>query len=527
MRAAAGDRLAAPVQAAAADRRTPWLPAMLQRHASAVAEARAAGHKLVAVRYLPNADCFFLGDDPLALLRSVPDLVGLDIRPREPWRLDAFDPFVCNLVLEALSTAPPDTVRPVFRLVPDQVAIVELAAEAAAPVSAGGEAGARALRVDAARIDALVDIVGELIVIKNSMAHLAARAAGADRGLARELGASQAELDRLVGDMHRAIMRVRMTPLAGTFRRFPRAVREIADRLGKQVTFEVQGADIEADKTIVDGLFEPLLHVLRNAVDHGIEAPEVRYSQGKPEAGHVVLAGRRDGDRIVIAVSDDGAGIDLDRVRRAARTRKLMTDTALDALDDEAVAGLIFAPGLSTAASVTAVSGRGVGMDAVRIAVEALGGRVGLTSTRGAGATVSLTLPQAALVSAVIMVRVGEERFGIPIDTIAETARVPLEHIVPFGGGEAFVLRDRTIPLLRLSELLGLEGARRPARARVLVVLCGDQLVGVEVDDFAERIDVLLRPLSGLLAGAPGVLGAAILGDGRVLMVLDVPALIG
>jgi two-component system, chemotaxis family, sensor kinase CheA len=518
-----------------ADAIADWLPGTLERHARAVSNAWAAGRSVVAVRYIPNHNCFFVGEDPLAFMASIPDLIGLHIEARMPWADDEFDPFTCNLVFEAISTAPIADIDPIFRSIVDQVVIEEAAAEnvevtdtSAIQRSAGPDAGGRALRVDAARIDALVDIVGELIVAKNGLAHLAARAAESDPGLGRALATNQAELDRLVGSMHRAIMEIRMIPLSRTFRRFPRLVREIADRLGKDVLFDIHGDEVEADKAIVDGLFEPLLHVLRNAVDHGIEDQETRLARSKPATGRITLDGRREGDRIVIAVRDDGPGIDLEKVRLAAKARNLMNDTALDSLQGDALAALIFAPGLSTAGAVSDISGRGVGMDSVRMTVEALGGQVAVTSLHEAGSTISLTLPQAALVTTVMTVCVGQERYGVPIETVVETALIQTNHIVPVRSGEAFVLRDRTLPLVRLSVLLGMASAPRPAAGtRVLIVSCGDQRVGVEVDAFAEPLDVLLRPMTGLLSGLGGILGSALLGDGRILMILDLQELIG
>jgi two-component system chemotaxis sensor kinase CheA len=389
------------------------------------------------------------------------------------------------------------------------------------------DGAARTVRVDAARIDALADIIGELVVAKNGLAHLVQQAAESDPKLARALGANQANIDRLVGDMHRAVMAMRMIPLARTFQRFPRQVRDIAGRLGKNIAFSLAGEEVEADKSIVDGIFEPLLHVLRNAIDHGIEDAETRRGAQKPAEGHIRLEARRAGDQIVVSVTDDGAGIDLDAVRQLAKSRNLMDATAIDALDDAAALDLIFAPGFSTASAVTDVSGRGVGMDAVRSAVETLGGRVLVTSTRGAGSTIQLVLPQALVINNIMTVRVGDERFGVPIETVQETMRIAADRIVPIREGEAFVVRNRTLPLLRLADLLDLPRAPRRDDIRVLIAASGGERIGIEVDGFAERFDVVLRPMQGLLSGMPGVLGTALLGDGQVLMVLDLAGLIG
>jgi two-component system, chemotaxis family, sensor kinase CheA len=503
-----------------------WLAALLARYPH-------SRQGLTALRYIPARDCFFLGDDPLALVRAVPGLVALHVEPAEPWVLETFDTFTCNLVIDALSTAPADAVTSIFRFVADQVVIVAVPASdntsnGADSLEAFQDVARRTLRVDATRVDAMVDIVGELIVAKNGLAHLIGQAATAAPALAKALRASHSDIERLVGEMHRAVMGARMVPLSRTLRRFPRMVHDIAGKLGRQVRFDVSGGDIEADRAIVDGLYEPLLHMLRNAIDHGIETADIRTAAGKPPIGRIALDISRDADQIVIAVADDGAGIDPAQLRQTAKARRVASDAAIDAMGDPAVLDLLFTPGFSTAAAITNISGRGVGMDAVRAAVTALGGVATITSRLGAGSNISLRLPQAVAITTIVIVRVGEERFGVPIDIVAETARIALGDIQPVQGGAAFVLRDRTIPILQLTDLLHLQPAVRTApHTKVLIVSTGGQLVGVAVDALDDRSDVLLRPLSGLLAGVPGLLGAALLGDGRMLMVLDLPGLIG
>jgi two-component system chemotaxis sensor kinase CheA len=286
------------------------------------------------------------------------------------------------------------------------------------------------------------------------------------------------------------------------FRRFPRTVREMAGHLGKSIDFSVEGEDVEADKSVVEGLFEPLLHVLRNAVDHGVEPEHLRLEAGKPAKARIVLKARRDGDRVVVEVEDDGRGIDPAVIRVVARERGVASRGELDRMSDAEAIDLIFAPGFSTASEVTDLSGRGVGMDAVRTAVERLGGQTSIRSRQGVGTTVRLSLPL--------------------------TIVMPSSRILPVRDAEAFVLRDRTIPLVRLADLLEVP---RPAGAgpgmKVVVMAVGDERVGIAVDSFAERMDVLMRPMSGILAGMPGVMGTSLLGDGSVLMILDIPELLG
>jgi two-component system chemotaxis sensor kinase CheA len=501
---------------------------------------------LVAIRYTPRADCFFAGDDPMALLRSVPDLVAVRLSARDPWPLAAeIDPFSCNLRIEALSGADLDRVKAVFRFVPDQVSLHEIAAMAQEQASglaltnggagiamgATGAAGARMLRVDASRIDRLADLVGEMVIAKNALAHLAGQF---DDGLDRRhvsqgLLASQAAIERLVAELHGAVMDVRMMPMRDIFRRFPRAVRDLAGQLDKVIDFSMEGEEVEADKAVVEGLFEPLLHILRNAVGHGAEPERLRLQAGKPAKTRIVLRAYRHGDRVRVEVEDDGRGIDPAAIREVARKRGgIAPADDLDRMSDADAIDLIFAPGFSTASEVTDLSGRGVGMDAVRSAVERLGGQASVRSRPGHGTTIRLSLPLTVVMTKIMAVRMGPELYGIPLDGIIETAFVPASRVLPVRDAEAFVWRDRTLPLVRLADLLGIgPPAEAPQRQKVVVMAAGDDLVGVAVDGFAERMDVLMRPMTGILAGMPGVMGTTLLGDGSVLMILDIPDLIG
>ncbi len=532
-----GPRLAAALKAAAegepeeatvAPTTTGWVSDLLSSSAN-----QTEAHPATAVRYVPTKDCFLRGQDPFLLVRSIPELLALRIERREPWPANAFDPHYCNMIIEALSGAPAAELRPIFRGADEDVTFVDIAehgnaaqdsAQPSRPKQTDGSS--RTVRVDAGRIDALVDLVGELIVAKNNLGQLSADSTNSHLAIAPALASAVVGLERLTGDMHGAVMAMRMTPVARTLGRFPRWIRETAAKLGKEVQFDIVDAGTEADKTVVDGLFEPLLHVLRNALDHGIEDAGSRQAAGKSPKGRILLEARPQGDQIIISVCDDGAGLDIARVRKAAKRKAILSDEAIDALDDAAAADLIFMPGFSTADTVTDISGRGVGMDAVRAAITALGGRVSMSSKLGAGTTVLMSLPRAIQISQVVTVEVGKERFGVPIENVSETCRIARDRILPIRSGEAFVLRNRTLPLLRLSELLRLQAPqRREGDAKVLIVASGDQRVGVEVDGVGERLDVLLRPMSGLLASMRGVLGTALLGDGGVLLVLDLPEL--
>ena len=502
----------------------PWLDSLRIREAERI---EAAASDLVAFRYTPDADCFFRGDDPLGFAAAVPELIALAIQPVEPWpaALAALEPFRCNIAIEGLSGAPLADVRSVFRLVPDQIALAEVrAASAAAEANRSGGSQA-ALRVEAHRIDALADGVGELIIASNMLAHAAAEAERADPAIGARVRAAHGEIQRALGHMRGAVLAVRMVSLAPTLRRLPRMVREIAEALGKPVAFVMRGEATEVDKGVADALYEPLLHIVRNAVDHGIEPPERRRAAGKPDVAQLHLDARREGDHVLISISDDGAGIDPARVRASAVARGMLDREAADALDDAQAIQLIFAPGFSTAETVSAISGRGVGLDAVKAAAERIGGTIDLASTLGRGTTIRLRLPLNAIMTRLLIVRAGGDRYGVPLDRIVETASIPSAQILSVGTGEACVLRDRTLPLLSLATLVGGQPNRGPI-AKLLVTEAAAEPVGVIVDGFEERIDGIVRPRSGILSGVPGVAGTTLMGDGGVLLVLDIAELV-
>ena len=499
-----------------------WAAVLIEREAEAIGQADAV---LTAFRYVPDAEAFFQGNDPLGLAATIPELITLAVLPAVgtwPDR-DEVDPFRCYMAVEGLSAATPAELRTLFRLVPDQISFHTV--DRVAAVTAGGSQGAVTLRVDAARIDALADGIGELTVTANAFSSVADRADTIDQDLALAIRAAQADLQRAVGAIRRSITAVRLVPLAPTLRRLPRLVREIADELGKHVDFTLVGEQAEVDKQIADGLFEPLLHLVRNALDHGIEDQARRAAIGKPPIGALSLSIARHGDDVMVVLGDDGAGIDPARIRATAVARALIDAEAAEALSDTAALGLIFLPGFSTSAQVTSVSGRGVGMDAVQAAVDRMRGRIEIDSRVGEGTRFILRLPANALTTRLLVVEVGQDRYAVPFDQIAETARVGGERLVPLGTGTACVLRNRAVPVLSLAELLGgAESGSLPAR--LLVTHASGEPVALRVDGFSERIDAMVRHPTGLLAGVPSVAGTALMGDGGVLLVLNLPELV-
>ena len=473
-----------------------------------------------AVQYAPDAEAYFRGEDPLALIGTVPDLLWLELDRQSS---EADTPFACDLLLRALSGAAPESVAAALRLAGDQAQVIAL--DAAAPAQTPPPLATRIVRVEAASLDAASDLLDQLIIAKNALAHETATALGERAGDARGLAGPQLALDRAIAALHGAVGRMRLAPLRRLFAPLPRQVREMADALGKQVELTISGEDVAVDKAIMDGLYEPLIHILRNAVDHGVEAPSVRLAAGKPARASIRLAAAPRGDVAVIEVTDDGAGLDLGRIRQIAVERGLISPASAEALSDRQAAELIFMPGFSTARTVTGLSGRGVGLDAVRAALARIGGRVEVETHPGQGAIVRMTAPLRTLLMRVAVLCVGTERFGAALDTIREVVRIPRAAVTAVRSGEAVVVRDEVIPLMHLGELLGGEQSRADPLI-VAVIQQADGRVGLAVDRVAESLQAPVQAASPLLAGLAGLSGSVLQADGRILLLLDLRALI-
>jgi two-component system, chemotaxis family, sensor kinase CheA len=590
-----------------------WLADLLERHPDSPAQA------FTAFRFVPDADCFYKGEDPIAQVASLSQLLALDIEPVRPWPLIAeLDPYTCNMVFSGLTggssdavaahlqslsgdcevrstqsansgesqVSLPDSVRKVLQ---EQLAILDVQeksgaagrrasagltaanalrfcglashaeklahaaqqalaqdskqtlrdaialqlAEDAAPVSSVAAASAapqtptvtRTIRVNAEQIDALVRLTGELGVAKNAMGHTARLAENNGDSMAALLKEHHAALTRLIAQLQSSVIGMRVLPLRTVFQRFPRVLREMSSSLGKPAQIVVEGEDTEADKTIVEMLFEPLLHVVRNAIDHGVEDAEVRRTAGKAPVATILLRAARDGERILVEVTDDGRGIDVEKVRKIAKDRGVASGAELRTMPESEVIDLVFAPGFSTANRITEISGRGVGMDAVRTAVEKVGGRVAIASRPNRGTTVSFSLPYSVMMTQVMTVEAGGQVFGIPLDAVVETVSVANDRLSGVGEARVIVHRNRTIPILDLGSVLHAvqEKSRSdPAEVTVIITAIGGELVGLLVERVGERMEIILKPLDGLLLGTPGIAGTTVLGDGRVLLVLDI-----
>ncbi len=388
----------------------------------------------------------------------------------------------------------------------------------------------RVLKVDQTRVDALMDLVGELVVAKNALPFLARKAEEVFkvRDLAREIKNQHAVINRIAEELQGAVMQVRMVPVSHAFQRFPRLVRDLSRRLGKRVQLVMEGEETEADKNVVEDLVEPLVHLVRNSLDHGIESPEEREAAGKPSEGEIRLRAVQLDDRVWIEVIDDGRGMDPKALKRKAYEKGILSEERLETIADEEALHLIFAPGFSTAEQVSDVSGRGVGLDAVRAMVDRVGGSVNVESTMGRGTCIRMALPLSMAVTRVMIVEVGGETLGVPIENIVETVRVPTDEIHRIKCHEAVVLRDRLVPLCRLVRILDLDGDATGSgeEEAVLVVSIDGRELGLVVDRFHEGVDIILKPLEGIMAGFRLYAGTALLGDGRVLLVLNLRELV-
>jgi two-component system chemotaxis sensor kinase CheA len=389
--------------------------------------------------------------------------------------------------------------------------------------------GEKLLKVEQSRVDAIMDLVGELVVAKNALPYLSRRAENefGCRELAREIKHQYSALDRITQSMQSAIMQIRMMPVGSLFGRYPRLIRDISRKLGKEIELVIEGEATEADKNVIEALSDPLLHIMRNSLDHGIEEVEDRIAAGKSRTATIRIKAFQEGDRVCIEVTDDGRGIDPDNIKQKALAKGLIDAERCAQLSPEEAVQLVFLAGFSTRDEASDLSGRGVGMDVVRTTVEQMGGDVDLTSKTGIGTRILLRLPLSMAVTRVMIVEVAGTLIGIPMDTVAETVRVPAASIQRFKQAEMFLLRQALVPLVRMRTRLALSpDAEARANEAILVCRLHGAPVGLVVDDFNVGIEVVLKPMSGLLAGLPGYAGTAVLGNGQVLLVLNLKELL-
>jgi two-component system, chemotaxis family, sensor kinase CheA len=316
-----------------------------------------------------------------------------------------------------------------------------------------------------------------------------------------------------------------MMPISFVMQRFPRLIRDTSNKLGKEVKLILEGEETEADKNVIESLGDPLVHIVRNSLDHGIETPEVRRALGKPASGTIVIRASQESDRVIIEIKDDGKGIDPEVIKRKAFEKGIIDNDRLERITDQEAVNLVFAAGFSTMEVVSDLSGRGVGMDVVRTGVEKVNGTITLESEKGKGTRIRLSLPLSMAVSNVMIVESNNQIFGVPLESVLETVRIPRSDIRTIKNNQVIVLRGRIIPLKPLNALLGLHvqpKASKEDELAVLIVSLGGDPVGIMVDDFRSTVEIILKPMTGVLAGLPAYSGSALLGDGSVLMVLDI-----
>jgi two-component system chemotaxis sensor kinase CheA len=414
-----------------------------------------------------------------------------------------------------------------------------LAQPAAAPVSdaparaepdgSRGEGDLRSLtktiRVDLPKLDSLMNLVGELVLTKGRIQILSEklREQMGFTGEALELTKAQKELERKLSELQQAVMDVRMVPLGQIFSKLHRVIRKILQGSDKEADLEIYGAETELDKLIVEDLSDPLIHVIRNAVDHGIEAPEVRVSRGKPARGIVKISARQRGNNVVLEVSDDGAGLSRERIRRKAVERGLIEEGA--ALDDRELFDLVFLPGFSTKEQVTEISGRGVGMDVLRKNIANLSGMIELTSTEGRGTTVAITLPITLAIIQALLVEAAGQIYAVPLNSVLETLSLEEGQMKALEGRPVLHLRGQTLPLVRIDRLFEL-AAPETMPPYAVVVGVAEKRAALAVDNLISQRDVVIKSLGRRLQNLKGIAGATDLGDQRTILVLDVAALV-
>jgi two-component system chemotaxis sensor kinase CheA len=390
--------------------------------------------------------------------------------------------------------------------------------EAGAPVRAGATRKARHIRVNLDRLDALMNQIGELVNARGRLAELSTDRADPD------LEDVVITISRLTGELQAEIIQARMTPVWQVFDRFPRLVRDVARQLGKRIDFRVEGKEIELDRAILDEIGDPIVHLLRNAVGHGIEPPEEREAAGKAPEGRVVLSAGRDRSTVAIRVSDDGRGIDRERALADAKASGLV-DEEVRSLTDDQLLRVLARPGFTTAQEVSDVSGRGVGIDAVVTHIRALGGSTEFKTKKGAGSTFTLRLPPTLAIVRTMLTRAGDEKYALPLTHVEETVELDPQTVTELDGAKAIMLRDRVIPLVFLRELVRVDGEPKD-RPPVIILQVGDRRAGLVVDSMAGQQEVVVKTFDAPQGMLPIFSGATILSDGRAVLILDAGGLV-
>jgi two-component system, chemotaxis family, sensor kinase CheA len=516
------------------------------------------------IRFRPDLDMMRTGNDPLRILRELAGLgeirVSADSERLPDWAL--MDPEACYLAwdIELRGEIPRDQVDEVFTWVADEAeldihplaAAVQAAVEESEPGmvvdgellverrrkerrggserrGGAGSGETTSIRVSIDKIDDLINMVGELVITQSMLGQIG-DSLGQDNAQAKleKLRDGLTALERNTRELQESVMRIRMLPISFAFNRFPRLVHDLGGKLGKQIDLRMSGENTELDKTVMEKIGDPLVHLVRNALDHGLETPEVRLAAGKPATGTLLLNAYHQGGNIVIEISDDGAGINRRKVLAKAVERGLLSETEAASLPDDKVCDLIFQPGFSTADVVSDVSGRGVGMDVVRRNIQDVGGSVELSSQEGQGSRITIRLPLTLAILDGQLVRVGGVIYIIPLVSIIESLQAKPESINAVAGkAEVYRSRDEYLPVIRLHQVFNIEADTEDLTKGLLVVAEGDgQKAGIFVDELLGQQQVVIKSLESNYRRVDGVSGATILGDGSVALIMDIPGLI-
>jgi len=376
--------------------------------------------------------------------------------------------------------------------------------------------------VDTQRLDDIMNMVGELVLVRNRLVRLGIKAN--DEVLSKAV----ANLDVVTADLQTSVMKTRMQPIKKVFGRFPRVVRDLARNLKKEINLELQGEETDLDKNLVEALADPLVHLVRNSVDHGIELPADREASGKPRVGKVILAAEQEGDHILLSITDDGGGMDPDKLRGIAVDKGVMDEDAAARLTDAEAFALIFAPGFSTKKEISDVSGRGVGMDVVKTKIAQLNGSIEIDSNLGEGTRITIKVPLTLAIMPTLMIMLGNQTFALPLVSVNEIFHMDLTKSNVVDGQECVTVREKAVPIFHLKRWLvtGAMNDPNPEEAHVVIVSVGTQRVGFVVDQLIGQEEVVIKPLGKMLHGTPGMAGATITGDGTIALILDVPSML-
>lgn len=376
----------------------------------------------------------------------------------------------------------------------------------------------KTVRVDIDRLDTLMNLVSELIIIKTRMEDMSGTTSKEDMNEAIEY------LERITTNLHDAVMKVRMVPIERVFNRFPRMVRDLSKELDKEINLEMSGEETEVDRTVIDEIGDPLIHLIRNSIDHGIEHPDERIKLGKDKEGTVKLKAYPDGNNVVIEVEDDGAGIDHEKVKKKAIEKEIITEQDAEILTKEESVELLFKAGFSTSDIVSDVSGRGVGLDVVKSKIESINGSIEVETFQGKGTRFIIRIPLTLAIIQGLLVKLGEEIYAIPLSSISEITILESEKIRKVQGQEIILYRDKTLPIVRLNSLVGIED-KNMDELTVVIVRKGDKQAGLIVDDLIGQQEIVIKPLGKFLSNIKYLAGATILGNGKISLILDVNSL--